>query len=140
METDQTNEGGPMREERRLEPTGLAGDDLRADLEAAIGARSELGPSMEDHVLDVFLERLERKIDLRVDQVLQRTETRDRPATTGGGSHFGAVVAPSLALSIPLVAIAGGIAGGLGIAAVMGAVLAINLMYFIYEMTSRRRW
>ena len=41
------------------------------------------------------------------------------------------VVAPSLALSIPLVAIAGAEAGAVGIASVMIVVLAINVFYVI---------
>ena len=42
--------------------------ELGTDVRAALRARQELGPDMEDHVMDAFLTRLQSSIDERVDQ------------------------------------------------------------------------
>ncbi len=117
--------------------TDLASQDIRKDLMATVGARRELGTDLDDHLIGAFLDRIETQIDARVDQ---RIAAR-RPAGQVSKSDDNpiAVVGASLALAIPLVAIAGGLAGGIGVAAVMVAVLAINLMYFLHEADVRRR-
>ena len=39
----------------------------REELQAALDARSELGRDLEPHLIDTFLDRVERSIDARVD-------------------------------------------------------------------------
>ena len=90
-------------------------------------ARQELGPEYDEALLDAFLTNLERRIDLRIES-LQRVENKK---SRGAIENPAAVVAPSFALAIPLIAIAGGIAGGFGIAAVAAALVLVNVLYFI---------
>jgi hypothetical protein len=120
--------------------TTLTASEVRHDLQATLGARDELGPEMEDHVIDAFLARIEQRIETRVEQAVAEVRKSNRPnSAPAGGANFAAVVAPSLALSIPLIAIAAAGAGSLGVMAVMGTVFAINLLYFVYELMAVRR-
>lgn len=114
----------------------LASPEVRRDVQAAIGARMELGPAMEEHVIDVFLERIDARIQQRVDERLSRggpslsgTESRSRAE-----ARFPSIVLPSFALSIPLIAVSGIIAGGWAIAAVMACVAFVNFLYFAYDI------
>jgi len=53
----------------------------REDLQAALGARRELGPEYEDAVLDSFLERVDKSIEARVDaRVAERGGDRGQVA------------------------------------------------------------
>lgn len=122
-------------ESGRTNESALTSADMRHDLKAAFGARAELGPEMEDHVIESFLARIEQRIDARIDAAVRQSVPRE-PATS---ANFVAVVAPSLALSIPLVAISAAMAGSLAVVAVIGAVLAINFLYFVYEVMAIRR-
>lgn len=115
--------------------TSLASAEMRRDLKASIGARSELGPDMEDHVVESFLAKIEQQIDARVRAEVSKAQPR-APATS---ANFAAVVVPSLALSIPLIAISAAMVGTLGVIAVVGAVLVINCLYFVYEVMAIRR-
>jgi hypothetical protein len=107
----------------------LTSPEIRGDLKAAIGARKELGPEMEEQVIEAFLVRIQERIDARVFRYLGSQSSE--PEATHHRRKPELVVAPSLALAIPLVAIAGAEAGSLGILSVMIVVLAINLVYFI---------
>jgi hypothetical protein len=127
------------REREELVRTPPTDAELRRDLEAAVGARNELGPEMEQHVIEVFLSRIEQRIDARIEQATAELRKAQKPKSEDSGPHFVEVVAPSLALSIPLVAIAGAMTGGVGVAAVMTGVFAINLLYFFYELMALRR-
>lgn len=115
--------------QREKPPSTLTSPEIRGDLKAAIGARKELGPEMEDQVIEAFLQRIQERIDVRVSRDLNSHADRHDTAHHGGKPEL--VVAPSLALAIPLVAIAGAEAGAPGIASVMVVVLVINLMYFL---------
>ncbi|HZT96299.1 MAG TPA: hypothetical protein VFB34_05625 [Chloroflexota bacterium] len=115
--------------------SSLTSLEVQKDLIAATGARQELGPAMDEHLIGAFLDRIEQRIDVRVDERL--AAAKPPPSKSSSGENVG-VVAASLALSIPIVAIAGGIAGGVGVAAVMAAVVALNLMYFIREAMEQR--
>ncbi len=95
----------------------------RDDLEAAIEARRELGPSLEPELVDRFVERIEQRIDERV---------RASTATRGGSSHRDhetfVITLVSLGISIPLMGIAGGTAGLAGVIAVCAALVLINVV------------
>jgi len=112
----------------------LTSTDVRHDLKAAIGARAELGPEMEDHVIEVFLGHIEDRIQVRIDQAvtaakagLSRKEKRLEPTE---------MVLPSFALAIPLVAISAAMTGTIGVAAVMACVILVNAMYIVYDLKS----
>ncbi|HZS93339.1 MAG TPA: hypothetical protein VFA78_00945 [Chloroflexota bacterium] len=103
--------------------------DVGAELKAAYAARQELGPAMEDEVIDAFLAR----IDERLEGHLTSTEPRAQPvARPPKGEQVNPLVPiGTLGVAIPLMAIAGDIAGGVGVVVVILGVVAVNLLYFI---------
>jgi hypothetical protein len=95
-------------------------EDARRDLEATAAARRELGPSHENELIEGFLERLDRRLGERASDAergLKRRRDHQKEMTLG-----------AMALSIPLIAIAGGIAGLAGILAVCAALAIIAVM------------
>ena len=67
----------------------------RDELEAALRARHELDRELEPHVIDAFLDRVERNIDARVDARLQaRGEVAVDRAKPSQGSSRGTVILP----------------------------------------------
>lgn len=107
---------------------GTAGEAVN-ELKAAVAARRELGPEMEDQVLESFLARIEG----RVQELAKGASRKSAPAKHTGGNTVNpaAVAVPTMALAIPVTAIAGGIAGGPGVVAAMVAVVLINLLFYI---------
>jgi hypothetical protein len=91
----------------------------REELQAHVAARRELGPEYEPELVDSFLERIEGKLDRRSPGQAAR---RDRPRAT-----ITPLVLGSLALSIPLISVAGAQAGAFGVAMVCIAVVLVNL-------------
>jgi hypothetical protein len=89
----------------------------REELQAAIGARRELGAEYEPQIVDSFLERIERRIE----------EREARPARRDSEHHaITPLILGSLGLSIPLIAIAGSTAGVGGVALVCLAIVLVN--------------
>ena len=95
----------------------------KPELEATLAARQELGPGHDDALIAGFLERIDREIDRKVEErVAQRTPVKRR----------GSVIHPgNLALCIPIIAVAGGVGGGL--AGVIVACLALAVLFGIAE-------
>ena len=91
----------------------------REELQAHVAARRELGPEYEPELVDSFLERIEGKLDRRSQGQAARS---DRPHAT-----ITPLVLGSLALSIPLISVAGAQAGAFGVAMVCIAVVLVNL-------------
>jgi hypothetical protein len=91
----------------------------REELDAHVAARRELGPEYEPELVDSFLERVEGKLDERS---RGKSARRDRPHRT-----ITPLVLGSLALSIPLIAVAGAQAGAFGVAVVCVAIVLVNL-------------
>jgi hypothetical protein len=93
----------------------VSGDELQA----AIGARQELGAELEPQVIDAFVERIERRLADRGsegEQALKRKRDHQRELILG-----------ALGISVPLFALAAiftGLAGVLAVCAVL-AVIAI---------------
>lgn len=105
---------------------------LRHDLQASLGARSELGEEYEPAIVEGFLERLEDTIDERVDaRVDSRVSQRmRRAAETGRGWSEGATLAvASMGLGIPLSGIGGGTGGLAGLIAVWTGITAVNVAH-----------
>lgn len=92
----------------------------RDELQAAIAARREVGEELEPHVIDAFVERIERRIDERM---------RERAPARQAGGHRLALAIVSLCVAIPLIAIAGGTVGLAGVIAVCAAIVLVNLVY-----------
>ena len=94
--------------------------ETRRELEATVEARRELGAAHEEELIDAFLERLDRRLSDRAsdnDRALKQRRSHQREMTLG-----------AMAISIPLIAIAGGIAGLAGILAVCAALAVIAVM------------
>ena len=104
----------------------------RDELQAAIEARRELGPERQDEVVAAFLDRVERDIDRRVEARLARNVSapaRD-PRTL--------LTIVSLAISVPLLGIGGGIAGLAGLIVVCLALVAVNAAVWLGTGGTRR--
>jgi hypothetical protein len=97
----------------------------REELEAHVAARRELGPEYEPELVDSFLERIEGKVDKRNRGKAARRQQEHHPITP--------LVLGSLALSIPLIAVAGNHAGAFGVAMVCIAIVLVNLFVALFR-------
>ncbi|MFG2903457.1 hypothetical protein ACGF13_00095 [Kitasatospora sp. NPDC048286] len=127
-------------------------DELRRDLDATLQARKELGKEYEDALVDSFVKRLDARLDARVDRsVAERMDDyepshrgrggrrdRDRPSTSGRAGNRLAVV--SLALGIPLTAIAGNpeTGGFAGLLACWAGIVGVNFAAALGNRRDRR--
>ena len=93
----------------------------RDELQAAISARTELGEDMEPALVDAFVERIEKRIDERQgesEQSLRRKREHQKEMVLG-----------SIALSIPLFAMAAiftGLAGVIVVCAALGVIAIVT--------------
>lgn len=90
------------------------------ELHAAVEARKELGPDMEPAVVDAFVERIERRLADRAD--------RGELALMRKRDHQKEMVLGSMAISIPLLAIAAIFTGLAGVIAVCVALAVIAIV------------
>jgi hypothetical protein len=95
-------------------------EEVRKDLEATTAARRELGREHEDDLIEGFLERLDKRLADRVGN-RERELKRRR-------DHQKEMILGAMGISIPLIAIAGGIAGLAGIAFVCAALTVIAIV------------
>jgi hypothetical protein len=91
--------------------------ETRDELNAAIEARRELGAELEPELIDGFVERIEKRIDERA------RELAPKKSRTGLDTRL---ALGSMVFAIPLLGIAGGIAGLPGIALVCLAIVLVN--------------
>ena len=103
----------------------------RDEVQAALDARRELGERMEPEIVEAFLSRVERAIDARVEERLDRRLPSGRGRRAGGPNpvHFTGRLAASLGLGIPLTAVAGEIGGAVGVLAVWASIVVLNVFY-----------
>jgi hypothetical protein len=94
--------------------------DTRRELEAAVGARRELGREHEDELIDGFLERLDKRL---VQQGAQREK-----ALRQRRDHQKEMILGTMGVSIPLLVIAGIFGGVAGIALVCAALAVIAVV------------
>jgi hypothetical protein len=95
----------------------MTDDVIRDELRSAIETRRELGDEMEPAVIDAFVARIERRLADRAgesEQALQRRREHQKEMVLG-----------SMAISIPLMAIAAVFAGLPGVVAVCVALAVI---------------
>ena len=90
---------------------------LKDELRSAMAARRELGDEMEPAVIDAFVERMERRLADRADE-RERALKRRR-------DHQKEMVLGSMAISVPLLAIAAIFTGLPGVIAVCVALAVI---------------
>jgi len=93
---------------------------LKQELHAAMEARKELGDEMEPAVIDAFVARIERRLEERGDaseRALNRKRDHQKEMTLG-----------SMAISIPLLAIAAIFTGLPGVVAVCVALAVIAIV------------
>jgi hypothetical protein len=95
-------------------------EDVRDELRSAIEARRELGDDMEPAVIDAFVARVEQRLADRAEEG-ERALKRRR-------DHQKEMVLGSMALSIPLLAIAAIFTGLPGVIAVCVALAVIAVV------------
>ena len=93
---------------------------LKDELQPAIEARKELGDEMEPAVIDAFVARIERRLADRGDE--------DERALQRRRNHQKEMVLGSMAISIPLLAIAAAFTGIQGVIAVCIALAVIAIV------------
>jgi hypothetical protein len=93
---------------------------VKEELEAAIAARTEMGAEMEPAVIDAFVARIERRLVERAD--------RDERALKRQRDHEKEMVLGSMAISVPLFAIAAVFTGLAGVVAVLVALVVITVV------------
>ncbi|MFF7633788.1 hypothetical protein ACFZB9_11635 [Kitasatospora sp. NPDC008050] len=112
--------------------------EFRADLDAALQTRKELGPDYESALIDSFLSRVDARLDARVEQRVaerladlgpvpraeQRFERREGRRGWSGGSGTKLSVM-SLIFAIPLTGI-GSAAGLPGMLATWAGIVGVN--------------
>jgi hypothetical protein len=106
----------PVRRIRRVSDEAA----VKEELEAAIAARTEMGPDMEPAVIDAFVARIERRLVERGD--------RDERALKRQRDHEKEMVLGSMAISVPLLAIAAVFTGLAGVVAVLVALVVIAVV------------
>ena len=90
---------------------------LKSELRSAVDARMELGEEMEPAVIDAFVDRIERRLAER--------KGADQFAIERKREHQKDMVLGSMAISIPLLAIAAIFTGLAGVIAVCVALVMI---------------
>src|SRR4051794_14308241 len=98
----------------------MTDDVLRDELESAIEARKELGDEMEPAVIDAFVARIERRLADHADTGQWALQQRRE--------HQKEMVLGSMAVSIPLLAIAAIFTGLPGVIAVCAALAVIVIV------------
>ena len=105
-------------------------DELRDELLAVTAARQELSPNEERYLVESFLDRLDREMDARVDARIEAQLTKVRQPRRALEPW---VIPASLGASIPIVAIAGDIAGSLGVLLALAFVVILLAIYAEYS-------
>ncbi|MFJ6622520.1 hypothetical protein ACIQOW_33675 [Kitasatospora sp. NPDC091335] len=124
-------------------------DELRRDLDATLQARKELGKEYEDELVDSFMKRLDARLNARVERsVAERMDDYESPSRQRGHSRrpgFGkrsntGLAVTSLALGIPLTAIAGSPENGgfAGLVVCWAGIVGVNLAAALGELRNRR--
>jgi hypothetical protein len=111
--------------------------EVVGDLRAALAARRELGGDLEEHLLESFLARVEQQIDARVDQRLKERTGSVSKRKAKDKYNPSEILGVTFGTAIPLSFVAGIFGHGIGIAAVMAAVIVVNLAYMIEHHLSR---
>jgi hypothetical protein len=98
----------------------MSDDAVKEEIRSAIETRRELGEDMEPAVIDAFVERIEQRLADRAGA--------GELALAARREHQKEMVLGSMAISIPLLAIAAVFTGLAGVIAVCVALVAIALL------------
>ena len=97
------------------------------ELEAAIAARKELGAEREEELVESFLSRIERELDKKIDE---RLEKQGAPRKE---DHTMRIALGSIALGIGATAVANGM-GSAGIVVAVMAWIAIAIVNIAHAL------
>lgn len=122
-------------------PTRRPSEETRRDVEAAWGARMELGPEFEEHIAAGLAERVEELAAERAAEVYQESERARRTAQGEHSSRVRQFVLGivSLALGVPITAIAGATTDPnslMGVAIAWGGIVGVNA---VHALSTRRK-
>jgi hypothetical protein len=93
----------------------------REDIQATVEARRELGDEMEPHLIDSFVDRIEKRIDERA--------TGPNPSQRNGREGSFALALASLIFAIPITAIAATHGGITAMVVVWIGIVLLNAVY-----------
>jgi hypothetical protein len=99
---------------------------IREDLQATLNARRDLGPDYEAALVESFAARLDATIAARVQAELGRHDAPPRKRKDRGTGMVPLALG-SLALGIPLTAVASSNAGDFGLLVAWLAIVAVNV-------------
>jgi hypothetical protein len=110
----------------------------REELAAVLEARRELGKDYEPALVESFIERLDRVVDARVQAGLAERARSEvsRADSLRGQLQLGI---GSVALGIPITAIAGPTTGVWGLVVAWGGIAAVNLSYALSRLRAQQR-
>ena len=97
----------------------------RDEVEALVAARSELPEGHDQELIDAFMERVSAEIDARVDQRLAEQEDDDDYPVPG---QIGVAIG-SIALGIPVTAVAGSTAELPGVVVAWIGIVLVNVLF-----------
>jgi VIT1/CCC1 family predicted Fe2+/Mn2+ transporter len=98
----------------------MADKDTKDELQAAIGARRELGEELEPAVIDGFVERIERRLAER--------GTDSERALKARRNHQKEMILGAMGIAVPLLAIAAIFTGLAGVIVVCAALAVIAVV------------
>ena len=98
----------------------------REEVEVLVQARQELTPEHEAELIEGFLERVDDAIDARVDERMAELGKHHRHRSGDFEVTLG-----SIALGIPITAIAGSNAGLGGVIAAWTGIVVVNVLYLV---------
>ncbi|MEV4898972.1 hypothetical protein AB0K48_57575 [Nonomuraea sp. NPDC055795] len=110
---------------------------LRDELQATLDARRDLGPEYEQALVESFVERLDATIAGRVRAELDTHSPRPGKNHKSSSSSLIPIALGSLALGIPLTAIAASAAGPAGLVMAWLAIIMVNVVAAVAIMRGR---
>jgi hypothetical protein len=117
--------------------------ELRKELDATLQTRKELGSEYESELVESFLAKLDKDVDRRVRRQLAEQQIQvargSRPPRGGPGGGFGpggfgerfGVAIASMALAVPLSAIAAVNAGLVGLLVCWTGIVGVNAVHSV---------
>jgi len=109
------------------------------EVRAAAETHRELGPAYQDAVIESFIERVGREIDVRVDSRMAAAQQNSMQPARQPRTMWLAIA--SLGMGIPLTGIAVGLGDGAqlsGLAIIWIAIAVINVAYAVALRSPRR--
>jgi hypothetical protein len=117
---------------------GMTSPELpREDLAAVLETRRELGRDYESALVESLAERVDQVIDARVQARIAEHSRGGRVEATSQRAQLQLAVA-SVALGIPITAIAGGTNGVWGLLVAWGGIAAVNVGHALSQRSWRR--